>query len=721
MHIVLEVFSFGALVDSGNFSALLLLDRRFDPAEGSSSLSSSSRRFLNKTVSPYVSSMSLLGIMDFYKLVLLVQLDTAGDVLKTKDYDLWSIRMEQYLTHTDYALWEVIMNGDEPAIDQCTERPILMSTYRSFMDNKDQRPFGKYEGPENTSSTNEAVNTAYEVSTANSQGQASSLSYADDVMFSFFISQSNSQQLDNKDLEQIDTDDLEEMDLKWQVAMLTMRVKRFLKKTGRNLNFNGKETIGFDKTKVECYNCHRRGHFARECRAPSNQWNRNGDVPRRIVLVETPANALVVQDGIDSEVSTCSKACLKLYESLKEHFDKQKEQLKKSNLEIIGYQLGLESLEARIVVHQKKEAVYEEDIAFLKYDVKDNLEQPKDVRPSTLIIEEWESDSDDDCVFRSSVVQTKPKFINFVKSGEHVKLVNKENTPRQEEVRVIGQGKFRPVWNRCSKGARSETFMRIIWMENLVVINKGNELLVKGKVRPVWNNAQRAAVSNSTTRYVNTVATRPTVNDAKPSSNAFHKSHSSVKKTIYQRTAPKNSDFKEKVNTAKKEDGIFISQDKYMADILKKFDYVTVKTASTPMEPNKALVKDEEADNVDVYLYRSMIGSLMYLTASRSDITFAVCACARFQVTPKISHLYAVKRIFRYLKGQPKLGLWYPKDSPFDLEAFSDSDYAGASLDRKSTTGGCQFFGKRLISWQCKKQTIVANSITEAEYVAAAN
>ncbi|GJU30147.1 putative ribonuclease H-like domain-containing protein [Tanacetum coccineum] len=170
-----------------------------------------------------------------------------------------------------------------------------------------------------------------------------------------------------------------------------------------------------------------------------------------------------------------------------------------------------------------------------------------------------------------------------------------------------------------------------------------------------------------------------------------------------------------------KEDGIFISQDKYVADILKKFDFTTVKAASTPIETNKALNKDEEAEDVDVHLYRSMIGSLMYLTASRPDIMFAVCACARFQVTPKTSHLHAVKRIFRYLKGQPKLGLWYPRDSPFDLEAFSDSDYARASLDRKSTTGGCQFLGKRLISWQCKKQTIVANSTTEAEYVVAAN
>ncbi|GJS56920.1 putative ribonuclease H-like domain-containing protein [Tanacetum coccineum] len=136
-----------------------------------------------------------------------------------------------------------------------------------------------------------------------------------------------------------------------------------------------------------------------------------------------------------------------------------------------------------------------------------------------------------------------------------------------------------------------------------------------------------------------------------------------------------------------KDEGIFISQDKYVADILKKFDFVTVKTASTPIKTNKALLKDEEAEDVDVHLYRSMIGSLMYLIASRPDIMFVVCACARFQVTPKVSHLHAVKRIFRCLKGQPKLGLWYPRDSPFDLKAFSDSDYAGASLDRKSTTG----------------------------------
>nr|GEV27839.1 putative ribonuclease H-like domain-containing protein [Tanacetum cinerariifolium] len=145
-----------------------------------------------------------------------------------------------------------------------------------------------------------------------------------------------------------------------------------------------------------------------------------------------------------------------------------------------------------------------------------------------------------------------------------------------------------------------------------------------------------------------------------------------------------------------KEDGIFISQDKYVAKIQKKFDFLSVKTASTPIETQKPLVKDEEAADMDVYLYR-------------------------FQVTPKTSHLHHAKRIFRYLKGQPKLGLWYPKVLSFDLEAYSNSDYTGANLDRKSTTRGCQFLSRRLISWQCKKQTIVATSTIEAEYVAAAH
>ncbi|GJS16798.1 putative ribonuclease H-like domain-containing protein [Tanacetum coccineum] len=175
------------------------------------------------------------------------------------------------------------------------------------------------------------------------------------------------------------------------------------------------------------------------------------------------------------------------------------------------------------------------------------------------------------------------------------------------------------------------------------------------------------------------------------------------------------------LQVTQKSNGIFISQDKYVQDMLKKFDMVNVRSATTPFEATNPKSKEEPDEAVNVHLYRSMIGSLMYLTASRPDIQFAVSACSRHQVTPLTSHLNAVKRIFKYLKGRPKLGLWYPRDSPFVLEAYSDSDYAGSHGDRKSTTGGCQFLGRRLISWQCKKQTIVATSSTEAEYVAAAN
>nr|GEU60277.1 hypothetical protein [Tanacetum cinerariifolium] len=167
-------------------------------------------------------------------------------------------------------------------------------------------------------------------------------------------------------------------------------------------------------------------------------------------------------------------------------------------------------------------------------------------------------------------------------------------------------------------------------------------------------------------------------------------------------------------------DGIFISQDKYVAEILRKFGLTEGKSASIPIDTEKPLLKDPDGEDVDVHIYRSMIGSLIYLTSSRLDIMFAVCACAHFHVTLKALHLHTVKWIFRYLKGKPHLGLWYPKDSPFDLVAYSDSDYAGASLDKKSITGGYKFIVCRY-SWQCKKQTVVATSSIKAEYVVTAS
>ncbi|KAJ9567318.1 hypothetical protein OSB04_003284 [Centaurea solstitialis] len=168
-------------------------------------------------------------------------------------------------------------------------------------------------------------------------------------------------------------------------------------------------------------------------------------------------------------------------------------------------------------------------------------------------------------------------------------------------------------------------------------------------------------------------------------------------------------------------DGIFINQSKYIKDMLKKFNMTDCSPIKTPMPTGNLLGPDLAGKPVDQKIYRSMIGSLLYLTATRPDIMFATCFCARFQATPKESHLAAVKRILRYLKGTPELGLWYPKDSSFELISFTDSDYGGCKLDRKSTSGSCQFLGDKLVSWTSKKQNCVSTSTAEAEYVAAAS
>ncbi|GKB84493.1 ribonuclease H-like domain-containing protein, partial [Tanacetum coccineum] len=491
--------------------------------------------------------------------------------------------------------------------------------------------------------------------------------------FSFFANQSNAPHLDNEDLEQIDADDLKEMDLKWQVAMLTMRVKR----------------------------------------APRNQGNRNRDDPRRNAPVDTyTTNALVVQDGMggydwsfqaeegptnfalmaysssssgsDSEVHTCSKDCLKSYEALQKQYDQHREALNKSNLEIIGYQMGLESLEARIVVHEKNEVVYEENVAFLnmrklmwmivQYMIdsnkvtrvfhavpppytgnympprpdlsfagldesvfksavrktttsvpetetsisktsKDIIEKPKTVRPSAPIIEEWDTDSDNDSVFRPKSDQTKPKFtkINFVKSGENVKSVNKENTHRQVEyprksqsprgnrrnwngmmTQKLGNG-FEFIKKACFVcGSFNHLIKDCDFHDNKMVekpvLNNKGRVTGQREIRPVWNNAQRvnhqnklthphpkrnfvptavatksgqvpvnaakqssprAATSISTARPVNTAAPKPKVNDALPTTYSYFKAHSPVRRAFNQKSAAKTNNFNEKVNTAR--------------------------------------------------------------------------------------------------------------------------------------------------------------------------
>nr|GEY12418.1 hypothetical protein [Tanacetum cinerariifolium] len=449
-------------------------------------------------------------------------------VLKTGEYELWSMRMEQYLTFSDHALWEVIINGNSISsvtsasseglipprtIEQRLARKNELKEKSTFMlaipdehllkfhackDAKMQSTYGKqsrtcledirnqkrcerpfssrimktflrqvkkdwiksmiawnnialiirnksdldtlsmddlynnlkvYESEiksqsssssnshnvafvssDNTSSTNETVNTAHDVYAASSKDQASTASY-------------------------IDTHELKEMDLKWQVAMLTMRVKR-------------------------------RGHFARKCRAPRNQENRNRDALIRNAPVDTSTtNALVVQDGI-------------------------------------GDQMGLESLEARIVVHEKNEAVYEEDIAFLKYDVQ-------------------ELDSKDKNVFEPKEVKkiVKPSL-------EKIEFVNARNTTVENA-------------NKAEKPRKFSQSPRVLTKSRQVLVNTAKQ------------SSHRAASSISTARHINTDASRPHVNNALPTTYSFFKAHSPVKRPFNQKSAAKTNNFNEKVNTAK--------------------------------------------------------------------------------------------------------------------------------------------------------------------------
>src|SRR4030042_2222587 len=167
------------------------------------------------------------------------------------------------------------------------------------------------------------------------------------------------------------------------------------------------------------------------------------------------------------------------------------------------------------------------------------------------------------------------------------------------------------------------------------------------------------------------------------------------------------------------EDTIFISQSKYAKNIIKKFGMENAGHKRTPAATHLKLAKDEKGVAIDQSLYRSMIGNLLYLTASRPDITFAVGGCAKYQSEPKTSHLDQVKRILKYINGTSDYGILFSLDTNFKMTGYCDADYAGSADDRKSTSGGCFFLGGNLISWFSKKQNCVSLSPLEAEYIVA--
>ncbi|GKA64268.1 hypothetical protein Tco_0763874 [Tanacetum coccineum] len=164
--------------------------------------------------------------------------------------------------------------------------------------------------------------------------------------------------------------------------------------------------------------------------------------------------------------------------------------------------------------------------------------------------------------------------------------------------------------------------------------------------------------------------------------------------------------------------GIFINQSKYALESLKKYGFDSFGPVDTPIVEKSKLDVDKEGKAIDLSHYRGMIGTILYLTASRPDLQFAISMCARYLARPTEKHLHAVKRIFRYLRGTINRGLWYSKDSSIDITAFADADHAGCQDTRRSTSGSMQFLGDKLVSWSSKRQKSVAISSTEAEYIA---
>ncbi|GJV82362.1 ribonuclease H-like domain-containing protein [Tanacetum coccineum] len=423
-------------------------------------------------------------------------------ILKQGEYDMWRLRIEQYFQVQDYALWDVIENGNsfKPAAQTTTNAdgtstsliPGLVTTKEKVQKKNDVKArsmllmalpnehlmtFNQYKDAKtlfvamqtrfagfrrftassssslssqnmafvsSPSSTNE-VNTAYRVSTANTQvspastqvstasTQVSTANLSDATVYAFLTSQPNGPQLVHEDLEQIHQDDLEEMDLKWQLALLSMRTRRFFQKTGRKITIHGSDTVGYDKSKVECFNCHKMGHFVRECRRPRNQdnMNRNQDSSRRTGHMaddEVPTN-MALMAFLDSEVhndKTCSKTCLKSFETLQTQLDDLRIEFNKSKFNLATYKRGLASVEEQLIFYKKNEAIFYEQLVVLKRDIsykdseismlKSELEKLKQEKESNqLKIENFDNASKSlDKLIWSQITDKSRKGVGFV-------------------------------------------------------------------------------------------------------------------------------------------------------------------------------------------------------------------------------------------------------------------------------------------------------------------
>ncbi|GJW42217.1 ribonuclease H-like domain-containing protein [Tanacetum coccineum] len=638
-------------------------------------------------------------------------------MLKPGEYELWRMRMEQYIQMIDYSLWEVIENGNAPLITKViegvettiapttaeekaqrrlelkarstllmgipnehqlkfnsikdaksllqavekrfggnaatkkTQRNLLKQQYENFTASSSEKFLRslssewnthtivwrnkpeidtlslndlynnlKIYEPEvkgtsslstniqnvafvssnNTSSTNGVVNTAHGATTASTQATIVNSTTIDNlsdaVICAFFASQPNSPRLDNEDLQQIHPDDLEEMNLRWKMAMLTMRARRFLKNTGRKLTVNGNETIGFDKSKVECYNCYKRGHFARKCRAPRNQENRNRDNTRRVMPVETTtSNALVSCDGSGydwsdqveegptnfalmaySSTSSNSELTLENFENSSKNSSKLIDcQIVDKCKTGLGYNVvpppytgnfmppkpdlsfsGLEEFTSEPIVIKP---IVENS------EVKASEAKPKAVRKNNgaPIIEDWVSDNEEDDVPQAKIEKKtfKPSFakIEFVKPKQQEKTARKTvNHVEQNRQNIHTPRGNQRNWNNMMSqrlGSNFEMFNKACYVcgsfDHLQNFAKKTHPCPKKNMVPRAVLMKSGLVSLNTARQVNTAHPKITMNSARPMTNLSKSAHSTVKWPIHKNTTFKNSNFNQRVNTVK--------------------------------------------------------------------------------------------------------------------------------------------------------------------------
>nr|GEW88593.1 hypothetical protein [Tanacetum cinerariifolium] len=754
------------------------------------------------------------------------------------------------------------------------------------------------------SSTNAAVNTTLAVNTANGFSTVGTQvntafstnidNLSDAVICAFLASQSDSPQLAHEDLEQIHLDDIEKMDLRWQMAMLTIRARRFLKKTTKKLTINGNKTLGFDMSKVECYKCHKREHFARECITPRNKDNKHKESTRRSVPVETTTStALVSCDGLGgynwsdqaeegpnyalmpytsltsdlnvSNDSICSKTYLETVKILKSQNKQLSKALKKPELMVLAYKIGLKSVEKRLEFFKKNKFIYLEDIKVLKVEInmkdiaikelrrkleivdnckkglgyesyndvsplytgnfmpskldlsftgldefankhvdenvkaKSSEEEPKFVRKNNdaPIIEEWVSDDEEENASQLKIEKktVRPSIVKkeFVKPSQQKKTARKsikkdkgvidsrcsrhmvKNMSYLTDYEEIDRGyvafrgnpKGGKITGKCtiktgkfdgkadegffvgyslnSKAFRVFNSRTNIMEENLHIrfsestpnvvgsgpdwlfdidaltrtmnyepivadpkssqddgfkpssndgkkvdedLIKGNECYDQEKEDNVKSTKNVNAASTNKVNVVDDDAVADmnnldtTIQVSPTPTTRIHKDHplDQVFKDLQSATSTRNmtknleehgfvSTIQHRTNHKDLQNCLFacfLSQEEPKKDLkvqtflieytrLKKqcMDYIKliwftkVKNASTPIETQKPLLKDEDGKEVDAHMYRIVIGSLKYLTSSRPDMMFVVCAYARYQVNPKVLHLHAVKRIFR--------------------------------------------------------------------------